>query len=93
VRHFPSIYVHTTHFDQHTEIKLKDVPNRVYTLILSVENVDRQLQKTDNPTWTPVQRLYVPYFLVCMLTSELVCVEIFLKHAKTGAGVRMQSGR
>ena len=27
-----------------------------------VENVERELQKQDDHTWTPVQRQYVPYF-------------------------------
>ena len=27
-----------------------------------VENVERELQKKDDHTWTPVQRQYVPYF-------------------------------
>ena len=62
MRRFTSIYVYTTHFGQHTDITLRDVPNREYTLGLFVENVEVELQRKDNQTWTPVQRQYVPYF-------------------------------
>ena len=55
-------YIHTSHFSKHTEITLQDVPNREYTLRLFVENVERELQKKDDHTWTPAQRQYVPYF-------------------------------
>ena len=63
VRLFTSIYIHTSHFSKHTEITLQGVPNREYTLRLFVENAERELQKKDDHTWTPVQRQYVPYFL------------------------------
>ena len=59
---FTSIYIHTSHFSNHTEITLQDVPNWEYTLRLFVENVERELHKKDDYTWTPVQRQYVPYF-------------------------------
>jgi len=62
VRRLTSIYIHTSHFSKHTEITLQDVPNREYTLRLFVENVERELQKKDDHTWTPAQRQYVPYF-------------------------------
>ncbi len=62
VQRFTSIYIHTSHFSKNTEITLQDVPNRVYTLRLFVENVERELQRKDDHTWTPVQRQYVPYF-------------------------------
>jgi len=62
VRRFTSIYIHTSHFSKHTDITLQDVPNREYTLRLFVENVEREVQKKDDHTWTPVQRQYVPYF-------------------------------
>jgi len=61
VRCFTSIYVHTAHFRQHTEITLQDIPNREYTLRLFVENVAREVQRNDNHTWTPARRLWVPY--------------------------------
>ena len=59
---FASFYIHTSHFSKHTEITLQDVPNREYTLRLFVENVERELQRKDDHTWTPVQRQYAPYF-------------------------------
>ena len=62
MRRFTSIYIQTTHFSKHTEITLQDIPNREYTLRLFVENVERDLQKKDDHTWTPAQRQYVPYF-------------------------------
>ena len=62
MRRVTSIYIHTAHFGYHTEITLKDVPNRVYTLRLFVENVEREVQMRNNQTWTPERRLYVPYF-------------------------------
>jgi hypothetical protein len=44
---------------QRTEIKLKEVPNREYSLHLFVDNVRKELQEENNRTWTPAQRLYV----------------------------------
>ena len=41
---------------------LQDVQIREYTLRLFVGNVERELQRKDNRTWTPAQRLYVPCF-------------------------------
>ena len=61
MQRFTSIHTHTTHFSQHTEITLQDIPNREYTLRLFVENVARELQRNDNHTWTPARRLWVPY--------------------------------
>ena len=63
MRRFTSIYIHTSHFSNRTEITLQDVPNREYTLRLIVENVERELQKKDDHTWTPAQRQYVAFFL------------------------------
>ena len=55
------MYIQSSHFSKHTEITLHDVPNRDYTLRLFVENVERELQKKDDHTWTPAQRQYVPF--------------------------------
>ena len=63
MRRFTSVYVYTAHFGQHTDITLKDIPNREYTLGLFVENVGVELHRKDNHTWTPVQRQYVLYFV------------------------------
>ena len=60
--HITSVCLHTAHFVQHTDITLKDVPNREYMLRLFIENMERELQRKDNYTWTPVQHQYVPYF-------------------------------
>ena len=62
MRRFTSFYVHTAHFGQHTDITLKDVPDREYTLRLFIENVERELQRKEHRTWTPAQRQYVPDF-------------------------------
>ena len=62
VRRFTLIHIHTSHFSKNADITLQDVPNREYTLRLFVENVERELQKKDDHTWTPVQRQCVPYF-------------------------------
>ena len=62
MRRLTSIYIHTSHFSKHIEITLQDIPNREYTLRLFVENVERELQKKDDHTWTPAQRQYVPHF-------------------------------
>ena len=62
MRRFTSIYVHTSHFSKHTDVTLQDVPNREHMLRLYVENVERELQRTDDHTWTPAQRQYVPHF-------------------------------
>ena len=59
---FTSLHIHTAHFNRHTEITLQDIPNREYKLSLFVENVERQLQRKDNHTWTPAQCPYVPCF-------------------------------
>ena len=58
-----ALHLHSSHFTKHTDITLQDVPIRAYTLRLFVENVQRELQKKDDHTWTPAQRQYVPYFL------------------------------
>ena len=58
-----SIWVHTTDLGQHIEITLKDVPKLDCTLSLFVENVERELQRSDNHTWTPAQGLYVSYLI------------------------------
>jgi hypothetical protein len=73
VRPFTSIYIHTAHSSYHTEITLQDVPNREYTLRLLVENVERELQKTDNYNWTLEQRQYVLYFFNTY-THQWMCV-------------------
>jgi len=73
VRRFTSIYVHTAHFGQHTEITLQDIPNREYTLRLIVENVVRELQMNGNHTWTPARRLWVLYS-PNTYTNKWICV-------------------
>jgi hypothetical protein len=70
---FTSVYVHTAHFRQHTDVTLKDVPNREYTLTLYVEGVKQELERTESRTWTPVERQYVPYFSNTY-THQCMCV-------------------
>jgi len=73
VRRFTSIHIHPAHFGYHTEITLQDVLNQEYTLRLFVENVEKELQKKDNHTWTLAQRQYVLYFLHTY-THQWVCM-------------------
>ena len=89
MRRFTSIYIHTSHLSDHTEITLQDVPNRQYTLRLFVENVERELQKNDDHTWTPAQSQYVPFLpntYVHSLTggrdicsTSQICAEVRMK--------------
>jgi hypothetical protein len=46
-------------FRQRTEIRLQEVPNQEYLLRVFVDNVEKELQKENNQTWTPAQHLYV----------------------------------
>ena len=57
-----SNHIHNAHSRQHAEIILQGIPNWECTLRLFVENVERELQKEDNQTWTLTQRPYVPSF-------------------------------
>ena len=57
MQRFTSIYIHTTHFGSHTEITLQVIPNQAYTLRLSVENVEREVERKNNHTWRPVAQL------------------------------------
>ena len=72
MRRFTSIYILTAHFGYHTDITLQDLPNRVYTLRLFIEDVEKELRK-DNHTWTPAQRQYVLYF-PHTFTHQWMCV-------------------
>ena len=48
-----------------------------HTLRLFVGNVERELQRKDNRTWTPAQRLYVPYFPTTDTHRQLyVCSDV-----------------
>jgi len=74
MRRIALIEVHTTHYTQHTEITLQDIPKLKYTLKLFIGNDKRKLQREDNWTWTPAQRPYVPYFLTTYtLRIQYVC--------------------
>ena len=55
---------HTTDPVRHTEITLQDGTNSTYHLELFVGYQEIELQKNDNRNWTPVQRSYVPCFLI-----------------------------
>ena len=93
MRRFTSIYIHTSHFSSLTEITLQDIPNREYTLRLFVEDVESELRKKDNYTWTPAQRLYVPCFLNTY-THWWMCVYRGVSPtSQIRAEVRMKSGR
>ena len=89
---FTSISIHTSQFSYHTEITLQDVPRREYTLRLFVGNVETELQKNDNHTWTPAQRQYVPYF-PNTYTHWWVCIHRGVPPtSQILAEVRMKSG-
>jgi hypothetical protein len=51
------IHVLPPDFEQRTEIRLHEVPNREYSLRVFVDDVEKELQKENNQTWTPAQRL------------------------------------
>ena len=59
---FTSILIQNADLSHHSEITLQDVPKLKYTLRLLVDNEERELQRMDNRTWEPAQRLYVPCF-------------------------------
>jgi len=61
-RRLPSIYVHTAHLRQNTEIELQNAPKPVYRLDVLVGHQKIELQTEDNRTWAAIQRPYVPYF-------------------------------
>ena len=77
---FTSVYVHTAHFSQHTDITLKDIPNREYTLRLFVENVEMELQREDNQTWMPAKGDGRPHlqFCPCSHSEPLDLFHIFV---------------
>ena len=56
---FASILAHAADLGQHIDIILQDVPNREYALTLLVDNEGRELQRKENQTWAPAQRLCV----------------------------------
>ena len=93
MQRFTSIYIHTSHFSSLTEITLQDIPIRKYTLRLFVADVESELRKKDNYTWTPAQRLYVPCFLNTY-THWWMCVYRGVSPtSQIHAEVRMKSGR
>ena len=63
---FLSICRYTADLGHHTDITLRDVPNREYSLKLFVENEEREVQKTGNRSWTPAKRQYA----LCLLTTD-----------------------
>jgi hypothetical protein len=94
VRRFTSVYVHTAHFGQHTDITLKDVPDREYTLTLYVEDTKRELERSEHRTWKPVQRQYVPYF-PNTYTHQCICICMYRDVSLTSkirVEVRMKIG-
>ena len=59
---FTSILIHTANLSHHSEIALQDVPRLKYALRLFVDNEEREMQRINNRTWAPAQRLYAPCF-------------------------------
>ena len=92
MRRFASIYIHIAHFRRHADITLQDVPNREYTLRVFVENVEREIQRKDNYTWTLAQRPYVRYFAnTCTYRWVFVCRDVS-PTSQVRAEARMKSG-
>ena len=80
VRWFTAIFAYTADFGRHKEITLQGDLHRDYTLRLSIENEELELQTQDDRTWTPVRRPYVPCFSLHNPPDSCVCVEVFLRH-------------
>ena len=68
-----------TDFEQHTGIQLKHDVNFEFKLKLFIDNVETALETQDNRTWTPVQRLYVPYCTTHANDGSCVFVGMFLR--------------
>ena len=64
VRCFSSISVHTAYLGQQKDIIVHDIPDLKYKLLLFVGSETIELEKKDNRTWEPVQRLYVLRLLI-----------------------------
>ena len=62
MRRFALVLVHVTDFGRHTDITLQGTLRRDYVLRLFIENEELELQRQDNQTWTPTERLYVSCF-------------------------------
>jgi len=71
VQRFAPICRHTADIARHTDITLQDVPNRQYMLRLFLEDKEIELQKTDNQSWTPVQRQYALCFLITYVLNVM----------------------
>ena len=69
MRRFASILIHIADLSHHSEITLQDVPKLKYTLRLLVDNEEKKLQRMDNRTWEPAQRLYAYVSLMGALTK------------------------
>jgi hypothetical protein len=82
VRLFTPIRALAADFGQHTELRLQEVPNREYLLRLFVDNVEKELQKENNRTWTPTQRLYDLDSPLHTITEYFSCVDLFLRHPR-----------
>src|SRR5258706_1045993 len=61
-------------------------------LRLFVENVERELQKQDDHTWTPAQRQYVPYFPNTYANWWVCMYRDICPTSQIRAEVRMKSG-
>src|SRR5258708_20816426 len=70
------------HFVYHIEITLQEIPESKYRLQLFVENEKIELQKKDDRTWAPAQRLYVLSFPLHTITEAYGYVERFLLHQR-----------
>ena len=61
-KRFISILVHAADLRHHIGVTLQAVPKMKYALRLLVDNEEREIQRTNNRTWEPVQPLYAPRF-------------------------------
>ena len=86
-------YIHTTHCSKYTEVTLLDVPNRVYSLRLFVENLEREVRmRDDTHTWTLTQRPYVPYSLTTYTHWWMCVYRDISPTSQIRVDVRMKSG-
>ena len=82
VRRFPSIWAHTAHIGHYIDVTLQGIPKQNHVLGLLVENDERKLQKKDNQTWEPTQRMYVPDSSPRALAKAGAYTEVFLRHLR-----------
>ena len=83
---------HTADFGHRTGITLRDVPRFKYRLRLFVGSEERDLERRDNRTWRPAQRLYVlRFFPMWTILSLCECRGVSLA-LQLRVEIQMKSG-